>query len=152
MKESANPGLIRPPFVHLLAILAGWALEILHSTQLLAVPGRVAGALAIAAGIALTSWCKRTMDSAGTPLPGGLPTTAIVKTGHFAFSRNPIYVAFALIHAGAALALDSAWVLAMLAPALLLIGLVVVPREERYLEGKFGSDYLAYKASVRRWV
>ena len=149
---SANPGLIRPPFVHLLAILAGCALEIWHATQLIGVPGRIAGALGIAAGIALTSWSKRTMDCAGTPLPGGLPTTAIVKTGPFAFSRNPVYVAFALIHAGAALALDSVWVLGMLAPALLLIALVVVPREERYLEGKFGGDYLAYKASVRRWV
>jgi len=29
---------------------------------------------------------------------------------------------------------------------------VVIPREERYLERKFGTEYMAYKSSVRRWL
>jgi protein-S-isoprenylcysteine O-methyltransferase Ste14 len=29
---------------------------------------------------------------------------------------------------------------------------VVIPREERYLERRFGADYLEYKRSVRRWL
>jgi protein-S-isoprenylcysteine O-methyltransferase Ste14 len=33
-----------------------------------------------------------------------------------------------------------------------LIAAVVVPREERYLEERFGATYLDYKASVRRWL
>jgi protein-S-isoprenylcysteine O-methyltransferase Ste14 len=112
----------------------------------------VLGAVFVASGIVLVAWCKRTLAEAGTPLPGGLPTTAIVRTGPYGRSRNPIYVAFALVHAGTGLCLDSAWVLAALAPAVLLIGQVVVPREERYLEEKFGDEYRAYKAAVRRWV
>jgi protein-S-isoprenylcysteine O-methyltransferase Ste14 len=32
------------------------------------------------------------------------------------------------------------------------MAIVVIPREERYLEERFGADYLDYKASVRRWL
>ena len=40
----------------------------------------------------------------------------------------------------------------MLIPALALMSFVVIPREERYLEAKFPSEYMRYKASVRRWL
>jgi len=39
-----------------------------------------------------------------------------------------------------------------LIPAVALMSLVVIPREERYLEARFPSEYLRYKASVRRWL
>jgi protein-S-isoprenylcysteine O-methyltransferase Ste14 len=44
------------------------------------------------------------------------------------------------------------WLLATLAGAVALMQFVVIPREERYMERKFGMDYLDYKASVRRWL
>jgi protein-S-isoprenylcysteine O-methyltransferase Ste14 len=153
MQRSANAGLLRPPLVHLIAMLAGAAAGLARPAPLGAQPfGLILGIAFVAAGIALVAWCKRTLAAANTPLPGGLPTTAIVRTGPYGLSRNPVYVAFALVHAGTGLCLDSAWVLAALAPAFLLIGQVVVPREERYLEEKFGDEYRAYKAAVRRWV
>jgi len=40
----------------------------------------------------------------------------------------------------------------MLLPALALMVLVVIPREERYLEARFPSEYLPYKRAVRRWL
>jgi protein-S-isoprenylcysteine O-methyltransferase Ste14 len=43
-------------------------------------------------------------------------------------------------------------VLIMALPALSLMALVVIPREERYLEEKFPADYLPYKRDVRRWL
>ena len=114
--------------------------------------GAVLGGACAAAGIALVAWCKRTLAAAGTPLPGGLPTTAIVQSGPYRLSRNPIYVGFALVHLGVALAADSPWILGSLGAAMLAVGGIVVPREERYLARKFGGEYLAYKAAVRRWV
>jgi protein-S-isoprenylcysteine O-methyltransferase Ste14 len=76
-------------------------------------------------------------------------TVTIVRSGPFRYSRNPIYLAFGLLHLGLALAYGSAWLLVTLVPAVLLINLVVIRRKKRYLEGRFGASY---KASVRRWI
>jgi protein-S-isoprenylcysteine O-methyltransferase Ste14 len=35
---------------------------------------------------------------------------------------------------------------------LALMSLWVIPREERYLQARFSSEYLSYKSSVRRWL
>ncbi|WP_255215234.1 MULTISPECIES: methyltransferase family protein [Paraburkholderia] len=87
-----------------------------------------------------------------TPVPGNRPTTAIVSKGPFRYSRNPIYLAFSLLQLGMAFSINSLWLLVTLVPAVALMSLVVIPREERYLERRFPSEYLAYKASVRRWL
>ena len=42
--------------------------------------------------------------------------------------------------------------LVMLVPATLLMQYGVILREERYLEGLFGDEYLSYKRATRRWV
>ena len=113
------------------------------------------GALGIAAvllAIGLFIWSVRTFRAAGTPVPGNEPTTAIVGTGPYGFSRNPIYLAFSLFQLGVALCVNSAWLLVTLIPAVALMSLVVIPREERCLERRFPSDYLPYKAAVRRWL
>ncbi len=90
--------------------------------------------------------------TAGTPVPARKPTTAIVRTGPYRFSRNPIYLAFSLLQLGIALWVNSWWLVATLAAAIGIIHYVVVPREERYLEARFGTEYLNYKGSVRRWL
>ena len=85
-------------------------------------------------------------------MPGNKPTTRIVRTGPYSFSRNPIYLAFSVLHLGIALAVASLWLLATLVLAWSLMAFVVIPREEDYLEARFPSEYLAYRASVRRWL
>ena len=47
---------------------------------------------------------------------------------------------------------NSAGVLLALVPALALMERVVIPREERYLEARFPSEYPLYKREVRRWL
>ncbi len=84
-------------------------------------------------------------------MPGNQPTTAIVKIGPYHSSRNPIYLAFSLFQIGIALGVNDAWILITLLPAIALMSFVVIPREESYLEARFGLEYVAYKASVRRW-
>ena len=86
-----------------------------------------------------------------SPLPER-PTTAIVSDGPFRISRNPIYLGFTCITLGCALWLNALWVLLVLVPVLFVVQYGVIRREERYLEGKFGGQYLEYKARVRRWL
>ena len=94
----------------------------------------------------------RTFRRAGTPVPGNRPTTTIVRTGPYRYSRNPIYLSFSLLQLGVAFWVNSLWLLVTLMPAVALMAFVVIPREEHYLETRFPSDYLPYKASVRRWL
>jgi protein-S-isoprenylcysteine O-methyltransferase Ste14 len=94
----------------------------------------------------------RTFRAAGTPIPGNRPTTAIVRTGPYRLSRNPIYLAFSLFQLGLSVWVNSLGLLITLIPAVLLMALVVIPREERYLDVRFPAEYSSYRASVRRWL
>lgn len=153
MTEVANAGWIRPPFVYLGAIGAGLLVHVFWAQTWLPGGASVAiGAALILAAAALLISAVSTLRKAGTPVPGNRPTSAVVRTGPYRFSRNPIYLAFTLFHAGIAAGINSAGVLLALVPALALMALVVIPREERYLQARFPSAYLRYKRAVRRWV
>jgi protein-S-isoprenylcysteine O-methyltransferase Ste14 len=151
MTDVANTGFIRPPLVYFASLAAGLALH--WAMPLPFVPRALAalGAMLMAAGIALFSYSVAKFRAADTPVPGDQPTTAIVRTGPYRFSRNPIYLAFSLFQLGIAIWVSSLWLLVTLAGAVALVS-VVIRREERYLEEKFGAEYVDYKASVRRWV
>jgi protein-S-isoprenylcysteine O-methyltransferase Ste14 len=47
---------------------------------------------------------------------------------------------------------NALWAIVLLPVALLVTQRGVIEREERYLERKFGEEYLSYKARVRRWI
>jgi protein-S-isoprenylcysteine O-methyltransferase Ste14 len=151
--QAANSGLIRPPFVYLAAIVLGLLLHLFWPLAVLpaSISSPVGVVLVVAAGALFIS-AVRSLRNAGTPVPGNLPTTAIVRAGPYRFSRNPIYLAFTLLQLGIAAWVNSAGVLLTLFPALALMALVVVPREERYLEARFPTEYLLYKRAVRRWL
>jgi protein-S-isoprenylcysteine O-methyltransferase Ste14 len=151
--EVANLGLIRPPFVYLgsigLGLLAHFFWPVAWLSASLSVPLGVVGLLATGT-LFLSS--VLVFRKVGTPVPGNRATTAIVRTGPYAFSRNPVYLAFTLFQIGLAAWVNSLGVLLTLLPALALMGFVVVPREERYLEARFPAEYLPYKREVRRWI
>jgi protein-S-isoprenylcysteine O-methyltransferase Ste14 len=94
----------------------------------------------------------REFRAAGTSVRGSKRTTAIVQTGPYRFSRNPIYLSFILLVLGLSVWLNDLWLLVTLVPAVGLIAMVVIPREERFLERNFHDHYSTYKATVRRWL
>lgn len=151
--ESANPGIIRPPFVYLAAIILGVAVHFAWPVRFVPRAASIpVGITIVLIAIALFVYAVRTFRRAGTPVPGNLPTTTIVRTGPYRWTRNPIYLAFSLLQLGIAGCVDSVWLLATLAVAVALMSFVVIPREERYLEVRFPAYYLPYKATVRRWL
>jgi protein-S-isoprenylcysteine O-methyltransferase Ste14 len=110
------------------------------------------GVALVVVAIALFSYSAAKFRAAGTPIPARQPTTAIVGTGPYRFSRNPIYLAFSLFQLGIAIWVNSVWLLATLVGAVALVHFIVLPREEQYLERRFGAEYVRYKTSVRRWL
>jgi protein-S-isoprenylcysteine O-methyltransferase Ste14 len=153
MPEVANLGIIRPPLVYLATIVTGSLLEFAWPTAFLPLGfATPLGSALVVAAVMLFFYSVRKFRAAGTPVPGNRPTTAIVRTGPYGFSRNPIYVAFSLLQLGIAAWFNSLWLIATLIVAIALMTTVVIRREERYLERKFGTEYLDYKARVRRWI
>jgi protein-S-isoprenylcysteine O-methyltransferase Ste14 len=152
MSNAANLGLVRPPFVYLGSIALG--LVIHYAWPVRIVPPSVstpAGAMLTLLPVGLFVAAVRTLHAAGTPVPGNQPTTVIVRTGPYRFSRNPIYLAFSLFQLGLAVWVNSLGLLITLIPAVSLMAFMVIPREERYLEARFPSEYSSYRAAVRRW-
>lgn len=145
--------ILLPPLIYLGGLVVGfivesWVPTSLGDRRMLSVLG-VAG---IVAGGLLGAWGDLTMKRAGTsPFPWK-PTKAIVDTGPYRFTRNPLYLAQALMHAGIAALGDSAWALAALLPVLIVVRYGVIKPEEEYLTRKFGDAYLAYARRVRRWL
>jgi protein-S-isoprenylcysteine O-methyltransferase Ste14 len=152
-QDVAHLGLVRPPLVFLTSLVTGALIQLARPRpffpETLAVP---LGASLVVVAIALFSSAVAKFRAARTPVPARKPTTVIVRTGPYRSSRNPIYLAFSLLQLGIAIWANSLWLLATLVVAVALIHYVVIPREEQYLERRFGEKYLDYRRSVRRWL
>ena len=79
-------------------------------------------------------------------------TTQIFTGGTFRYSRNPIYLSFVTLLLGSGIAFNSLWYIYLLAINALLLHYGIIVPEEKYLEKEFGTVYLEYKKSVRRWL
>ena len=80
------------------------------------------------------------------------PVAALVTSGGYRISRNPMYTGLAIIYAGGALLAGSWWPMLLLPLVLLAIVQLVIKPEEAYLSERFGDDYRQYQARVRRWL
>jgi protein-S-isoprenylcysteine O-methyltransferase Ste14 len=141
----------RPPIVFLAAIALGIALN--RKWPLPFVPSTLwpMGAILVLGAVSLFLRSLQEFRAAGTSVQGHEPTTTIVRTGPYRFSRNPIYVSFILLVIGLSIWLNDLWLLVTLVPPVVFIAAVVIPREERFLERNF-PEYSSYRAAVGRWI
>lgn len=112
----------------------------------------VAGIALSLAGVGLMLAARRELARYQQPTDPGAPTTELVRTGPYAVSRNPLYLAAALLFSGVALMLATLWALGALLLALFLCQCLLIRPEERYLASRFGAGYAAYVAAVHRWL
>lgn len=151
--EARGPLLVPPPVIYVAALILGLAVDRLWPVSLLpAAWAYLTGALLIIASAAIVFPAFVRFRRAGTPFDVRKPASTLVTDGPYRFSRNPGYVSLTLVYLGVTLLLNNVTVLLMVVPALLVMDLWVVPREERHLEEQFGEQYLRYKQSVRRWI
>jgi protein-S-isoprenylcysteine O-methyltransferase Ste14 len=144
---------IPPPFYLLTSILLGIGLQMLLPIYF--VPQAVRwtlGPLLIGGGIGIIAYCAWMFRKAQTAIEPWKTTSQIVRAGPYRFSRNPIYLSFLILGIGASFGANSLWILLLQVPLIATLNHFVIRKEERYLEQKFGSDYLAYKKQIGRWL
>ena len=153
--DTANVA-VRPPIAWAVAAGAGLGLSWLRRLPFLPAAWTtqtfVVGGMVFVLAMGLFAWAIATMTRAGSNVPTSQPTTLIVETGPYRFTRNPIYLGMALALFGLAVMFDSVWLLLAMALFALVIRYGVIAREEAYLERKFGDIYGRYRARVRRWL
>lgn len=151
-----HPGVVvPPPVIYLGFILFGWGLSLVLNEAGFGLAMEIRRGLALAlivGGLLLDGMAAGTFRRAGTAVEPWKPSSNLVDAGPYRFSRNPIYVGFAITYVGLAVAMDSPVTLALLFPCLMVIDRYVIVREERYLEARFGQAYRDYRARVRRWL
>ncbi|MGA2439805.1 MAG: isoprenylcysteine carboxylmethyltransferase family protein [Tepidisphaeraceae bacterium] len=153
--DSDKPGVIAPPPI-LFGVFFGVAV-ILHWMHPLPIPLSPRAAfwpcvVLLNLSWPLVLWATGYMWSAGTHINPLRPATALVTSGPYRFSRNPLSVSLLLLYLGLAFQINSSWPLILFLPLLIVNHYGVVLREERYLEAKFGDPYRNYRAAVRRWI
>ncbi len=104
----------------------------------------------IAPSLALSA--LRVMKKAGTNVDPSEPALTIVRNGPYRFTRNPMYLALCLLQVALGFFLNDWLTLLFVIPLALILHFGVILREERYLEAKFGDQYVALKRTVRRWL
>lgn len=113
--------------------------------------GLVPGVACILAGFFLVARARGAMHSAGTNVDPYQPALTIVRNGPYRFTRNPMYLSLCLLQGGLGFLLNDWITFLFVAPLAIILHFGVILPEERYLEGKFGEQYLELKRSVRRW-
>lgn len=112
----------------------------------------VFGYILMGLGVAIMVWAATAFRKARTTIVPHQPPTALVRSGPYRFSRNPIYLADMVVLAGWCLVLGSPSALLLLVPFyFVLLRLFILPEEAR-LTAHLGNDYLGYQDEVRRWI
>ena len=149
-----DPGIkVPPPLIYLVPLVLGLLLDRRRSLSFLPRGAtRALGWSLIGGGVVLNGWFLRTMREADSPIRTDKPVPRLTTEGPFRYSRNPGYLALAIIYAGIAVLRNSLWAILLLPLVVYVIQREVIGREERYLERTFGEEYLDYKGRVRLWI
>ena len=143
---------IPPPLIFIGAFIASRFLQSRMPFPLLPNKGRTRlGLVLIGVASTIATFAARTLRRAGTDISPMRPTTLVVE-GPYRFTRNPLYLAMTLFYAGLTVLANTFWGALLLPVVLVLVNRGVIEREERYLERKFGEQYMQYKERVRRWL
>lgn len=113
---------------------------------------RWAGLLPAAGGATLHRAAWRRFRTRDTTVRADRTPAALVTTGPFSRTRNPMYLAGVLILLGTAALLGAATPFLIVPAYLGVVDRRFLPAEEEVLERRFGDAYRTYRERVRRWL
>ena len=154
--DTAGARIPFPPLAYFAGMAAGFALHLILPVRLATSPAalrlvHVLGWVLLALSSALVVTAIISFRRTRTTGHLSQASTALIASGPFRLSRNPLYLAGALLHSGVALVANAFWPLLFLLPALVVVN-NLIKREEEYLSRRFGLEYEAYSRRVRRWL
>ncbi|WP_260482531.1 methyltransferase family protein [Sphingomicrobium flavum] len=127
----------------------GWDIA---TTYLPWMPRAPIGAALAATGAIFITLALLRFRAAETPPEPWEETTALVVSGIYKITRNPMYLGMAMIFFGITLIAACWLLLALFILSVITIDKGVIAREERYMHRKFGDDYDRYRAATKRWI
>ena len=148
----ARPRILPPVWLALTLVAMGLAHYYLPIVRIAESSWRLVGIAPILAGILMAAISAGAFSRAGTPVIPFHPSTALVETGFYRFTRNPMYLGMVLVLVGVAILSGTlgAWL-----PVPVFIAVIhyrFILGEERFLTSIFGEDYERYRTRVRRWL
>jgi protein-S-isoprenylcysteine O-methyltransferase Ste14 len=113
---------------------------------------RTVGIAVLFAGTLLSTIAAWGFAAASTPIEPGRVSSSLLTSGPYRFGRNPIYLGMTIGLIGWAGYLQQPVTLLGAAAFVVIIRVRFIPHEERMLLERFGDEYAAYRARVRRWI
>lgn len=148
-----NAGKTLPP-AYLFMALAG--MTFLHhffpAMQLIPYPYNASGLVPLAAGVVLNLNADRLFRKHGTTVKPFEQSSALITSGAYRFSRNPMYLGMIMILVGVGVLMGSLSPFTLIPVFVIIMDKVFIASEERMLDRRFGDDWRNYRARVRRWI
>jgi protein-S-isoprenylcysteine O-methyltransferase Ste14 len=142
-----------PPVYLLIAIVVMIILHFIFPlTTIVFPPWKLLGIIPLVGGVILNIVADNTFRRVNTTIKPFEESTALVTSGIYQVSRNPMYLGFVLILTGIAILLGSLTPFGVIPVFIILMEKNFIRFEEQGLTQKFGPRWVAYRRRVRRWV
>ncbi len=146
---------VPPPVVALFMAGLSWLTSAALPSLGFVLPHRSALALgSVVAGVGVALLGVASFRRARTTVNPLKPenSSALVRSGIYRYTRNPMYLGLLLVLFGWASFLANPLAFVFLAAFILYLNRFQIEPEERVLASKFGQEFTAYRTSVRRWL
>lgn len=142
-----------PPFLFLICSLLILGLNLTLPTLSMSLsPWNLIGFFFLLGGLFMVRNIQRKFKQVATEINTFKQPKRLVDDGLFRYSRNPIYLGFTLSLFGLALLTANLAAFNVVLLFFLVANFWYIPFEEKAMEKEFGTDYIAYKKKVRRWL
>lgn len=110
------------------------------------------GTVIAAAGLWLVLWGYAKLIRHRTALLSSSPTTHLVTSGPYRFTRNPVYLGYTLAMLGTGLLLANVWMAIIAALTAVVTHSWIIRSEEKHLLARFGFEFECYCRRTRAWI
>ena len=113
---------------------------------------RLLGLIPLLGGIAVNIWADNQFKLKKTAVRTDLNPSAIILSGPFTFTRNPMYLGMAWSLFGISMLFGTIMTLLGVAAFIFVMDRLYIPHEEQKMTARFGEQYRLYSKRVRRWM